>query len=632
MSEDETEPSAGGPEYDQLVLVGIALIGLVIAASVVMAFPGLGFEMPDGEIDTDGNGDSDLLEWFCQLFGWLLQLLQLDHVCEADCSVNLLEEPIPGDNATIQVTHQGDPVEGAPVWFGDRFAGETDEEGIVSGPVPYSEELDVKVGAPEDALCVANVDTGAHSQAGTQATGATTENTSISFDVRAEPEILVEGSPEPGETVTLVVSIQGTPVPAATVELEGDTVGETDDDGRLDVTLPDERTESVAVTATRGDFVAEGTIELRLLEIAIEPDGIAPVPGSPGEVVVTFGDVPVSNTEVRLDGELLGTTDETGAVATSIPTDPTATLAASAEGQTVTESYLSLYWRSAIGVASVIGGLLLATGLAWGRRGPMAVAGTAAAIGAVLVIEAFHGTRVGLLTVLAVLALAGGLWYRRRKRLPPMPEPPNPRETTVGIATAVEQLHSRVAQAIRSTFAGGLPRPSIRGIVRTTGTAIARGWWLWLPTTAGIAGGGLLVGLEGSVVGGFIGALVTLGWASGSVRPFGEGDADSPLYATSMDVEPDPSTVKFKHRFRRLWRAFARQVAPRRWTTSTTVEIERRAVDRGYPQRPVEALAETFRRVEYGGESLTGSIYERATAAYRSLMADERAASEEESV
>jgi hypothetical protein len=51
---------------------------------------------------------------------------------------------------------------------------------------------------------------------------------------------LVEGTTEPGATVTVETTLNGRPEPDAELELDGRSVGFTDDDGRIDVTLPNE--------------------------------------------------------------------------------------------------------------------------------------------------------------------------------------------------------------------------------------------------------------------------------------------------------------------------------------------------------------------------------------------------------
>ena len=74
------------------------------------------------------------------------------------------------------------------------------------------------------------------------------------------------------------------------------------------------------------------------------------------------------------------------------------------------------------------------------------------------------------------------------------------------------------------------------------------------------------------------------------------------------------------------WAALSRRVAIPNRRTRTPGEIARTAIDRGYPDEPVQRLTDAFREVRYGGRS-RGDRTEIARSALERLRAywrDER--------
>ena len=77
-----------------------------------------------------------------------------------------------------------------------------------------------------------------------------------SIERTGELDVEIRGSVEAGSTVTVKASRGGDPVAGATVEVDGEPVGETDADGRLSVDVPGDA-EALAVTVVDGDDEAE---------------------------------------------------------------------------------------------------------------------------------------------------------------------------------------------------------------------------------------------------------------------------------------------------------------------------------------------------------------------------------------
>lgn len=136
-------------------------------------------------------------------------------------------------------------------------------------------------------------------------------------DDRDELALLVDaGTPGPNETVTLLALERGHPVANATVTLNGDRVGTTDADGRIEVRLPDDEAE---LRVESGQ--AEGELEFefdeddradRELRRLFDVDATL----ADGNLTITLrynGD-PVENVTVTVEGRQVGTTDEDGQV------------------------------------------------------------------------------------------------------------------------------------------------------------------------------------------------------------------------------------------------------------------------------------------------------------------------------
>jgi len=80
--------------------------------------------------------------------------------------------------------------------------------------------------------------------------------------------------------VTLVATIQGDPVPAATVSIDGDRVGRTDENGEYALAIPDDGTERLRVDVQRGEIQGRTFVDVRLLRVAVQGDRFPPFQAS----------------------------------------------------------------------------------------------------------------------------------------------------------------------------------------------------------------------------------------------------------------------------------------------------------------------------------------------------------------
>lgn len=706
MPEDTPDPSAAataGVDYRQVSFVALAAIALVLAALVAPGFVGSdGSNGADGEggDGTGGAGErSD--EPTDPAFDWtdLLELLGWDAgppdepgggAGEPACTVFLADDPTPGDEVTVTIHYRDEPLADAAVWFNDRRVGRTDASGRVTGTVPYAETLEIRVETDGGVDCLAAETTGTVSVDRDAGEGTETgvgsvsiptaamlatatqesdpesdpepgdgdaENSTVAYEVDGEVAIEVRGEPDPGAEITVAAAVDDVPMRAADVSIDGERVAETDDRGTAAVTVPDDGTERIELTVARGDFAGSTTVDVRLLEATLAPDGLAPIPGSDGVVVAEIADEPAADAEVAVAGEPTGTTDADGRLALRLPRDPTATVTVSTADRTARTSLADAYGALALLSSLLVAGLAAVSYRTHGGRGPVAVAGAAAAGLAVLVVEAFYGPAAGGAALAAASALGVGAVLVGSDRSVAT----DARSTRRAIARAVERLAARVLAIVRfleallDRFLGAVDRLGrwLAALPRS-GTELARrlaAWLAALPTRAVAVGrrvlesvrgirrrprraAGAAAGVAGFAAGGYalggrtgalaaatafaVGAGVAIAVRSTTDEPL--SDAIDERDRSGADAPEPTETDADGHRsVRTAWRAFASDVAPDSWRTRAPAEIERRALAEGYPREAVRELTALFRAIEYGDREPSAADRERATAASERL-------------
>lgn len=153
-------------------------------------------------------------------------------------------------------------------------------------------------------------------------------------DAERNLNLSVAGNVTPGETVTLTATLHGEPAPHAPVEVNGEAVGETDAQGQLGVTVPDEDEFEVEIEP---EYEGETTVPLaedeadeedeieaddendeRPIDLAI--DGNV-TPNETVTVTATVNGTPLANAEISVDGEAVGTTAANGSIEVTVPKD-----------------------------------------------------------------------------------------------------------------------------------------------------------------------------------------------------------------------------------------------------------------------------------------------------------------------
>jgi len=494
------------------------------------------------------------------------------------------------------------------------------------------------------------------------------DNVSIDVDVRGEMRVEVEGEAYPGTDIRVRARIENRPVPDAEVSVDGDVVGTTDADGTATVTVPDDGRREVDVAVARGEYDAAAVVDILVLNADLDPtSSLALVPGADATVAATLGDGPAEGAAVSVAGRERGRTDETGHLDVVLPADPRATVRVETANQTVTTSVADRYAAPAAVVLLVAALVVGAT--AW-RRGRRSAAVAATAIGALLaavvttlVVDAHYGATARNAVVVAIGVLVG-LAVLGRHRAAVGAAAAGGSRGLGRVAARLRALAGTLRNAPLSAFAARVRERLLAAVLRTAtfvGRAAERlrrslarlrtvGWsaqgllsaaadrlrrladGVSLRRAAALLAGA--VALAAVVVAGYLVAggpgavaaavaclvLAAVAWVRRRRATGGEQSPDDDVVAgAATGTRVQPPDARGRRSFREVWRAFARLVVPGRWRTSAPSEVARAAVDRGYPERPVEELTTLFREVEYGGRPLSAAVRDRAAAAFDSI-------------
>lgn len=275
--------------------------------------------------------------------------------------------PIPGEPIEVTVTLDGDPAVGVGVSFNGEHVGVTNIDGTVTATVPYEDELRVEVHdepgsfSEVDRIEPVGVDATMFDESSTPGddrqglvpgapsktasnllhaprpdqrllgTATLSETTEDIYDVETDAEIRLSGEQLPGHEITLTALIEDVPVRYATVTVDGDVVGETNEAGRLTLTLP-EGAGNTTIAVEREVISGDVTIELPELSVTVEPDAPIALPFTTATVEATYENTSAAGAIVTVDGEPVTTTDSQGTAVVRLPLTSEATIAVEQAG------------------------------------------------------------------------------------------------------------------------------------------------------------------------------------------------------------------------------------------------------------------------------------------------------------
>lgn len=390
MNTESASEGRGGVDRRQLALVGLSLVGLVVAAFLAPppAAPGGTGASPSGDAAgqavhtaTPAGEDSERATRLTDEDGGRvtgsgdpIPIPGDSPPATEGCGVVIERRPTPGALLTVQVYQDRRPAASTRVWFNGRYVGRTGDDGRATGRVPYQRRLNVTVETPGGTPCeffrrtaadggsnrqfeplsaslgepsaaesdAVVVDRQAHAGRATPADQRTPADTSTGqYGVYGGVNVSVVGDPYPGSTVTLVAAVEGVPMRHANVSVAGERVGQTDGEGRYRLAVPDR--DAVSVTVQRGAFDGSRRVGVLDLGVRVDPGEGLPVPGEAGSVNATIDGEPVANAAVTVDGRDLGATGTNGSLAFTLPANPAATVTVATERQTATTTLWSVY-------------------------------------------------------------------------------------------------------------------------------------------------------------------------------------------------------------------------------------------------------------------------------------------------
>ena len=202
---------------------------------------------------------------------------------EAGLELKLEGEVAPGQEVSLLVTAEGEPVENASVTLDEAEVGVTDAQGRITLTIPQ-DATEAKIGATSgDLTGELEIEFGEAGAVGKPDEGAR-DRVKVT-GMEAGLELKLEGEVVPGQELSLLVTAEGEPVENASVTLDETEVGVTDAQGRITLTIPQDAS-MVKIAATSGDLTGE--LEIEFGEATAEgPSGAAPadqgVPGAKGD-------------------------------------------------------------------------------------------------------------------------------------------------------------------------------------------------------------------------------------------------------------------------------------------------------------------------------------------------------------
>jgi transglutaminase-like putative cysteine protease len=265
-----------------------------------------------------------------------------------------------GSTVAVSVTDGGDPVVDATVTVDGERVGQTDAEGRVVATLPYAETVTVRTSGGQ-------VSGSSDPRGG----GPDADDATETVDLDTEGTLAVSGPRRTGSPVVMTATVAGVPVEDATVTVDGERVGSTDDSGRIRVTLPP-TPGNVTVRAERGAVLASRTVTLGELTVATDPRLPVPVAGTPVEVTASVGGEPTAGIPVRVGGDTVGTTGPNGTLAATLPAATSVPVVVTTGDQTtrttVSNPLANLVVLVGTALALVAGGVVAAVGREGGVR------------------------------------------------------------------------------------------------------------------------------------------------------------------------------------------------------------------------------------------------------------------------
>lgn len=458
-----------------------------------------------------------------------------DQTTEQEPTLNITGAVIPGNTVQIRVEN----VEAVDSTI--RVDGDDVGTLLVEVVVPFENEMNVT--APDASL-------------------------QKTVDIPTDGVIELENQPVQNTKTNASVEIDGRDIPRAELYQDGQLVGTTDENGRVEIQIP-ERVGTLDLRAKRGGLNTTRQVQLR--EPAARFTSPIMLPGAPAPVRVTAYGQGVPNATVSIPGGDTATTNNRGYARVSLPIDSQATAVLEMDGAESTAAANHLYIRLTV-IFVLLPGLALGlvyTYLRFVAEGSDTRGTTTASARA----------RRDLLTAIFV-----GLADSLSNLLDAFRDPtlPSPRMPDLSLGN-----FSGIGFPSLSGLVPSMPRPST-------------------PDFGSLASG-LLSGSDS-------------GGGASRLNPFSSDenateDESVPGLAEEPLGPPEPGTE-----VRTLWHRFLDRVKIDRRETQTPGQVARLALSAGFPARQVRRLLARFRQVEYGDQEASPEYVQDARRATSELL------------
>ncbi|MDS0278756.1 transglutaminase-like domain-containing protein [Halomicroarcula sp. S1AR25-4] len=468
---------------------------------------------------------------------------------DLNVSLDVGEARRPGETVRVAAAVDGVPVRQATVTIGGQRAGRTDDEGVAVVTVPYVRDGPLTVSRGE----------------------ATAER---AFAVRSNTSLTLARDPVPGQPHRVTATLAGDPFRGATVLVDGERRGRTDENGTATVTVP--YRERLNVTVRRGELSAAADAPLPTA-INVSLEGRA-IPGQQVTGNATIAGHPVPNaTVLRGDTAVARTAANGRFVATVALLPPRPSFQRTVQRGATRGHTTGPLWPFYGGAAALLVGAVVGLIRRYGLVGQAARGGAATA----------GLTRRAIRWVVDAVLAAGEMVAAVGRTL----------------VDAVRRASARIEEAIRQA-------PTVVAALGTLLTALAA-WLRGLPAALRALPGRLRAALAASrTAGGADDAATT--------------EAGLVAAAAADPDAPDETTIATVVE---AWVELAERT-PGASLTETPIRVASAAKSHGYPSERVERITDAFRHVRYGHYPLDTDTLAAVTEAATDLGSDDDGASD----
>jgi transglutaminase-like putative cysteine protease len=405
-------------------------------------------------------------------------------------------------------------------------------------------------GADTTADAEADADEDADAEASEAALNATFGSSNVTVLTDRTPLVI-------GGTATVELLSDGEPVANGTVTIDGQSVGTTDPEGRLEFVVPATLSAGRVPLTVRTDTVDGGQlVSVAEFRLVAESDRVLAVPGETVAVQALVGERPVEGVEIRQDGSVVATTDANGTAQVPLSAAPETTVSASYVGRQATTRIENRLLGTALRALGVLG-IIVGLGVVLAREYNLGAA-----------------LRRGKQGGIAALRRGGAGGWHRLRRLPAL---------------------------LRTARQRGL-WASLKAVARWPITLLHR---MRERLPASVIGYLLVLGLQ----------LYRSLTGQRTDRDASAASTDAGVTGSdAASVDPSEAGTEMGRSIRRVWVTFVRLALRRLNPTSTPGEIARKAIARGFPRGPVVRLTNAFRAAAYGPEPSERHVEEATTA------------------